>query len=295
MRVALVKCAVLPEPDPDEAPLLAALRARGADARTLDWDGGGAGDPSSFDVCVLRATWNSHLHPGRFLSWCAWAARESRLMNSAGLVGWNLDKGYLRELGLAGLPVVPTLWIDGSGCAGLVDELERRGWRDVVIKPRVGAASYMTRRFRGDRLSEAAAFASIAAGEHGAMAQPFVSSVESAGERSIVWIDGAVTHAVRKRPRFEDEEERVDGPLVPTEAERELVGRAIAALPERPTYARIDLFDAPEGSSGRASGAVGDGALWISELELIEPSLFFRQGPEACERLADAIVGAARA
>ena len=48
-------------------------------------------------------------------------------------------------------------------------------------------------------------------------------------------------------------------------------------------YARVDVFRAD------------DGALQLSEVELIEPSLFLRQSPSACERLVRGIVARAPA
>jgi hypothetical protein len=38
MKIALVACVELPEPDPDERPLLEALRGAGHEARTICWD-----------------------------------------------------------------------------------------------------------------------------------------------------------------------------------------------------------------------------------------------------------------
>lgn len=279
MRVALVNCAVLPEPDPDEAPLLDALRRRGVDASTLAWDDPSA-DSGAFDACVLRATWNSHLRPADFLAWCEHVSAASRLINPLGLVRWNIDKAYLRDLERAGVPIVPTIWADAPAKAGaLAAQLAERGWRDVVIKPRVGAGSYLTRRFTDVRTDDALQFLERAARQAGAMVQPLIRSVAAVGERSLIWIDGQITHAVRKRPRFDGQDESVEGPVEPTHAERSLAAAALATLAEQPTFARIDLFEAADGSP------------MLSELELIEPSLFFPQGPWACERLADAILG----
>jgi len=39
--------------------------------------------------------------------------------------------------------------------------------------------------------------------------QPYVPSVEGYGERALVWIDGELTHAVRKQPRLAGGDESV--------------------------------------------------------------------------------------
>jgi hypothetical protein len=92
-----------------------------------------------------------------------------------------------------------------------------------------------------------------------------------------VWIDGELTHAVRKSPRFEGDDESVSAAVGIDDAEAALARRALAAAPGPLVYARIDT----------ALGA--DGAPVVMELELIEPSLFFPQHPAAAVRFARAI------
>ena len=116
MRVALVRCRILPEPDPDEALLTAALRHRGVDAVAAAWDDP-AVDWDAFDACILRATWNYHERPGDFL---AWAERIGRLVNPLPVVRWNVHKRYLLELPV---PVVPTVFVDRGSDARLRDAM----------------------------------------------------------------------------------------------------------------------------------------------------------------------------
>lgn len=78
-----------------------------------------------------------------------------------------------------------------------------------------------------------------------------------------------------------------DEPYDFTPAERALCEQALRAaaahlgLREPPLYARVDwLRDAA-------------GALRLTELELVEPSLFFRHGPASADRLAELIVARA--
>ena len=80
MRVALVTCAVLPEPDPDEDLLLEALRAAGVEARMLAWDDP-RGDPAALDLCVLRSTWNYYRDATAFRAWIDRAAAATRVLN----------------------------------------------------------------------------------------------------------------------------------------------------------------------------------------------------------------------
>ena len=63
-----------------------------------------------------------------------------------------------------------------------------------------------------------------------------------------------------------------------------LADRALAAVPDGThlLYARVDLIPGP------------DGAPLLIELELAEPSLFLRHGPQAPTRLAESIVARLR-
>lgn len=266
MRVALVRCRRLPEPDPDEALLLAALRGRGIDASAPAWDDP-AVDWTAFDASVLRATWNYPERPREFLSW---AERVPRLYNPPPVVRWNLHKRYLRELPV---PVVPTVFLDRGADVRLRDAMG--DWRRAVVKPAISAGSYRTMRVDDPAAGEAHLSALLRDGD--AMVQPYVESVESYGERAIVWIDGAVTHAVRKSPRFTGDDERVSDALEPTAAERAVAEAAVASVPHPLLYARVDV--APD-ERGRPM---------VMEFELIEPSLFLAQSAGALERMAGAI------
>jgi hypothetical protein len=277
-RVALVTCLALPEPDPDETLTVSALRGAGIDASMAAWD-----DPgvvwSGFDLCVIRSTWNYHRDPERFVLWLDRAWAESFVANPAPVVRWNIHKRYLAELSEAGLPVVPTAFVAPDSTEPLAAILGQRGWADVVIKPCVSAGSARTRRFRDGTAPEAETFLRSITATGDAMVQPFVPSVEDGGERSIVWIGGEVTHAVVKRPRFDADDEQVSEAQPVTNAERELVQDCLDVAGDGLLYARLDLMRGD------------DGEPLISELELIEPSLFLLQS----ERAARAFVEAVRA
>lgn len=281
-RVALVTCKVLPEPDLDQDLLLEALRAAGAEAELLAWDDPEAEPPGHFDVCVLRSCWNYPQAPEAFLSWCEAAASESRLANPVPAVRWNLHKSYLRELDTAGVPVIATDWVAQGEDPDLGAILDRRGWDEVVVKPAISAASLHTRRFDRRTLAEGQRFLLELAAGRDVMVQRYVPSVETSGERALVWIAGEWTHAVRKAPRFAGEDEAVTEEAVPiAPAERELAEAALAVVREGVApdllYARADLVE-------------DGGAPRLSELELMEPSLFLLQDRRALARLVAGIV-----
>ncbi len=142
----------------------------------------------------------------------------------------------------------------------------------MVIKPAVGAGSLGTRVFEpGD--PDALAHLGTLTATGAALVQPYVRSVDGYGERSLVWIDGALSHAIRKSPRFAGDVERIDGPFPIADDERDLAEAALAPFRDL-LYGRVDLARDDAGQP------------MVMELELVEPSLFFARQPGSAERYA---------
>ena len=266
-RVALLRCDPLPEPDPDEIPLTQAFARQGARAESVPWRD--AGDLAGYDAVVVRATWDYHHAPDAFAELLGRAARASVLVNPLPVCLGNLHKRYLLSMPV---PVVPTVCVDrGEGC-----DVTALGWDEVVIKPAISCGSWNTRRL-GAADPEAQAFFDELIAERDVLVQPVMPEFDDPGERSLIWIDGEVTHGANKRPRFAGESESTTPHLDITAAERAFAQAAVDALPERPVFARVDVIETPEG-------------LMLSELEALEPSLFFRFAPEAADTLARAVL-----
>jgi glutathione synthase/RimK-type ligase-like ATP-grasp enzyme len=276
MRVDLATCQVLPEPDPDQELLRDALARAGVEARLHAWDAPAAPDPPA-DLCVVRSTWNYHLRRDEFLAWAEQTAARTPVLNPLPVLRWSTDKSYLGDLAARGVPVVPTLFLDRGAPADLAALMGEWGWRDVIIKPRVSAGSFATMRCTGPEVGEGARFLASQLRERDMMVQPYLPAVEGYGERALVWIDGELTHAVRKSPRFAGQDESVSAAVPIATDERAVAERALAGVGPGLLYGRVDLVrDA-------------SGAPLVMELELVEPSLFLRQHPPALHRLASAI------
>jgi glutathione synthase/RimK-type ligase-like ATP-grasp enzyme len=280
LDVAVATCVTLPEPDPDEPLLLDALSRAGLAARMLAWD-----DPearfSDARMVLLRSTWNYPWQAEAFLSW---AERQgARLVNAVSIVRYNIHKSYLADLQRAGIPAVPTVHVARGTEESLAALLASRDLRDVVVKPAVSAASYRTRRVSAAALgAEDEAFYRELVRDRDAMVQPYVRSVDDYGERAVVWIDGEVTHSVRKSPRLGGQDEHVSAALPVAGDEADIARAAVAHAAARaggvtPLYARIDVV--------RDEG----GRPMVSELEMMEPSLFFTQSPAALSRFVRAV------
>lgn len=292
MRIALANQVDATEFALDDEAYLAALRNAGVEVEQAAWD-----DPevdwSRFDGVQIRTTWNYHERPAEFRSWCERVAAQSRLFNEPALVAWNANKTYLREVEAAGIPIVPTHWIDPGEtvdiCAALANFETTKGF----LKPAIGANASGTLRFEIEADGRAPERCAAHLAEHGRdvvmMLQPYLASVEHSGELSLIYFDGALSHCVRKIPkagdyRVQDDHGASDRPETPTPAQLELAQRCLEFVNGLPfvseplLYARVDLM----------TGSAGDDQ--VGELELIEPSLFFRHDPAAAPRLATALL-----
>ena len=268
MKLRVATCQVLPEPDVDAAPLAVALAAAGFDAALVAWDDPAA-DWDAAIPTILRSTWNYPLALDRFLAWVDRAAAAAPLLNPPAVVRANVHKRYLLELAARGVPTVPTTLVErGETC-----ELPRER---LVIKPEVGAASLDAQVFAPGDPAAAAHLAALTA-RGAALVQPYLASIEAYGERSLVMIDGELSHAIRKTPRFSGEDERVTGPFAIADDERTVALAALAPYGDL-LYGRVDV----------ARDAAGQPL--VMELELVEPSLFFDWCPGSAERYARALL-----
>lgn len=288
-RLAIATCARLPELDVDDKPLREALATRGISYRCHAWD-----DPSApwdeADLVLLRSTWDYWDGPGRREAFVAWAERTAArvsLWNGPEVIRANTHKSYLRSLEAAGVPVIPTIWLaPGERAEGLARRIEARGWSEVVIKPAVSAGSAGAKRIDARKNpDEAEAHAGALAEKGEVMVQVYLGSIASEGELSVVFFGGEPSHAVRKVPRQGDfrSQPEFDSHIsaAPIDAEALAVARAAFAAVGQPLlYARVDLVRAD------------DGAQNLIELELTEPSLYFRWCEGAAARFVEVLASA---
>lgn len=306
-RIALATCAALPGLDPDDAPLLAAVTELGSRVEAVVWD-----DPTasweSYDLVVIRSTWDYAQRRPEFLEWARRVHKGARLANPLAVVRWNSDKHYLEALGAAGVPVVPTMWLEPERrlpARAVHTRFPARG--DFVVKPAVSAGSIDTGRYTAtDAYSRGLAIRHarrLLAANRTVMVQRYLRSVETEGERAHVFIAGEYSHSVLKGAMLDGPDVGLEGiyreeritPLATPPAEVEFAAGVIATaqrlltqdadgieVPAGPLlYARVDVVTDDEGAPA------------LMELELVEPSLFTATAPGATARFAEAIHRAA--
>lgn len=269
---------------PDDAVLADAVRRRGLAVRPVVWS-----SSSSFavgDVVLIRSPYDYVDRAAEFHSWLDDLDEGGvTVLNPTSLLRWNMHKGYLNDLAARGVAVVSTEMLAQGSNRSLGSVLADRGWSRAVVKPAIGASARETVSVVADdpaSLERGEAHVRRLVVREDVLVQPFVASIQTDGEVSVVVIGGEITHAVLKQPTAD--EWRVQSEFggaavgVPVTAEHErAVASVLAAVDGALTYARVDLVGI-------------DGELHLMELELIEPELFFRIAPEAADRLADRLV-----
>ncbi|MFY9345202.1 MAG: hypothetical protein WAT39_22120 [Planctomycetota bacterium] len=292
MLLGLATRSDLPGWEVDDRHLHRALAARGVAFEQPVWDDP-AVDWTRYRAVLVRTTWDYQDKLPAFLAWAERVAAATTLFNPVGVVRWNTHKHYLRDLAAAGVPLAPTRWLGRGSRVDVAATMAAAGWREGFVKPCVGATARETLRFPADErgFAQAQAHVDRLLPHEDLMLQPFLPAVLTRGEWSAIFVDGAITHCVRKIPvpgdyRVQDDFGARDELYEPTATERELaiaamsaVGRACPAASGEPLlYGRTDFLWTDAG------GCV------LTELELVEPSLFFRHRPEAATTLADALL-----
>jgi len=278
-RIAFVTYPGLPGLAEDDRLAIPAFASRGARVQAVCWDDPRA-DWSSFDLVLIRSAWDYTERPQEFLAWLRrMEAEEVPLWNPPGLAAWNADKRYLRELGMAGVPVVPTRWVEPGEGVTLPEIMRAAGWARAVVKPVVSANARDTWTATGSAADQRR-FDELA-GRRPVMVQPFLDEIAVEGEWSLVFFGGELSHAALKRPAAGDfrVQEAHGGTTRAARPDAATVAAAAAALDAVPfpwLYARVD-------------GVRIGGAFHVMELEMLEPSLFLAIDPEgAPARFADA-------
>src|SRR5690349_19662675 len=200
-RIAIVTCLAYDDFKVDDRLLRKALEARGGEVESVIWDDRRV-DWGDFDLCLIRSTWDYYYKHQQFLEWARRVEAQSSLWNPAELVAWNSEKTYLRELGEQGVPVIPTAWV-GPEEIDVEALLVERGWEEAVIKPIVDLGARNLRRVRAGAGEAGTALEEVLA-QSQAMVQPFLPSLETDGELSLIFVEGEFSHAVRKRPHPKD-------------------------------------------------------------------------------------------
>jgi glutathione synthase/RimK-type ligase-like ATP-grasp enzyme len=229
-------------------------------SRSVCWD--------DYELVVIRSPWDYQQDAEAFLQVLENIERSrATLLNPLSIVRWNIRKHYLRELEQQGISIVPTIWLESPQVSELHDAFEQLGCDELVGKPLVGANADHAHRLSRSSQEAALVEAAAAWAQTTALVQPFVPSIQSEGELSLIWFEGQFSHAVRKVPKAGDfrVQEEHGGNISrcdPPPDVLQLAADCHRVLAERLLYSRVDIVRLPNGRPA------------VMEMELIEPSLY---------------------
>ena len=265
----------------EDAFVVNALKAEGLNAIRLAWDDANF-DWNSTKCIIFRTTWDYFDRFSEFSVWLTKVSKQTTLINSEAIIRWNIDKHYLQDLQKNNVHIAETHFIE-KGTQTTLKQLHRSlQWNETVLKPCVSGAARHTYKLNAENLDAHETIFQELTSEEAMMLQPFQYNIIEKGEISLMVFNGQFTHAVLKKAKAGDFRVQDDfGGSVhdyqPTAQEIAFAENTVRACKELPLYARVDIFED------------NNGHIALSELELIEPELWFRKHPEASTILAKAV------
>ncbi|MBO0789580.1 MAG: hypothetical protein J2P36_01345 [Ktedonobacteraceae bacterium] len=276
--IAVATCARVPHLDDHDRLLLAALTEQGVHAQPLVWDDPTIDWRSISTATIIRSTWGYYHQHTAFLQWAQRVSQLHALWNPFQVLQWNTHKSYLRDLEHKGIPIVPTVWLPQGTTLHLSSLMGEHGWQKVVIKPTVSAGAYATILATEETVALGQAHLEQYLPNRDMLVQPFLSTVTSVYERSLIFIDGELTHAVKRVPALGLATGEEVALIEPQADEVALALNVLQVLTLPLLYARVDLIRDEEGT------------VRLMELELVEPDLWLGLVPHVVECFAHAII-----
>lgn len=260
-----------------------ALEARGLTVYRTNWDNPDY-DWRNTRFALFRTTWDYFNRFGEFSDWLNRVQQLTHLINPVELIRWNLDKHYLNDLQKNNILIPPTIFIESGEKSTLKEIVRQVNWKECILKPAVSGAARHTYRFKAGEAYHYEMIFSELIQKESMLLQEFQQPVLEKGEVTFMLFGGKYSHAVLKRAKPGDFRVQDDfGGTVhhyePSADEISFAERVVEVCNPIPVYARVDAIWG------------NDGRLCVSELELIEPELWFRFHPPAAQHFADALMG----
>ncbi len=258
-----------------------ALERKGLTVARTHWDNPDY-DWTKTKLAVFRTTWDYFDRYAEFSKWLDRVNKQTQLINPLSLIRWNIDKHYLRDLEQQGIRIPPTVFIEPGDQRRLAEIITPTGWRDCILKPAISGAARHTYRLNQKNISEHEEIFRQLIAHESMLLQEFQNPVLEKGEVAFMLFGGKYSHAVLKKAkpgdfRVQDDFGGTVHDYKPTNQEIKFAERVVAHCKPLPVYARVDVIWNNQDE------------LCVSELELIEPELWFRKHHAAAELFAEAL------
>lgn len=282
-RIALVTYASNKYPTTsydEDTELLYFLRNKGLDVHYEVWDNPGV-DWTTYDVAVLKSTWDYHEKYDRFLHWLDRLEKTNiQFLNPINTVRWNGDKRYLTEIMDSGLPAVPSQFFEQGSRPDISSLFTKLNTDKLIVKPCVSAGANNTLSLARSEAEQQRPYIHSLLADANYIVQPFMDEIHQ-GEWSLLFFNGKYSHSVLKVPKSGDfrVQHHLGGTTQQLKAPAHLVKQAskyVERFAQGTLYTRVDAVES-------------NGQLVLMELELIEPYLFSYADSNALENYYHAL------
>ena len=237
---------------------------------------------SSTKSAIFRSTWDYFDQFSNFRNWLDIVKDQCFLINPYEQINWNLDKHYLLDLQKKDLPIVESVFVSKKKELDLETISKSKNWKNIVVKPTISGAARHTYHLKKNEIKNFQNKWLSLTNDEDFMVQEFQKNILSSGEIAVMLFGGEYSHSVLKKAKKGDFRVQDDfGGSVeiinPSTEIIDLAEKTVKSLKTMPLYARVDII-LDNGNSPV-----------ISELELIEPELWFRFKEESAYKLAEIV------
>ena len=237
----------------------------------FDWD--------STHIALFRTTWDYFDQFPNFNKWLEKVKTKCTLINTYEQIRWNLDKHYLNDLKKWGVHIPKSEFIKRNSNISLEEISSNNNWNEIVIKPTISGAARHTYRLKNEEIKNFESKWENLISNEDFIIQEFQNNIIEKGEVAVMLFGGQYTHSVIKKAKSGDFRVQDDfgGSVENYQPSKEMIAlakKAIKQLKPTPAYARVDIIWDNQSK------------IAVSELELIEPELWFRFNESAADKLA---------
>lgn len=242
---------------------------------TINW--------KNYDIILIKSPWDYHEKISLFYAWLEnIKSLGLKMLNPIDIIKWNSNKRYLDDIFKAGLPVIPSIYLDKGTQIPTDSSLFRQlKTNKIVIKPCISAGANNTIIIEEASIVEQSDAINLLLSEDEYIVQPFIKEV-SEGEWSFIFFNGHYSHCALKVPKQGDfrVQHHHGGSILYPEPKPKYIQQAEKYVQE---FAKGTLY-------ARVDGILIDDTLFLMEIELIEPYLFLNSDIEKQDQYYQALI-----
>ncbi|MEQ1624698.1 MAG: hypothetical protein ABL870_08410 [Sediminibacterium sp.] len=266
----------------EDSELLFFLKDKGLQIDFVVWNDN-AINWKNYDVILIKSPWDYHENISLFYTWLEKIKSiGQRMLNPIDIIKWNSNKHYLDDIFKAGLPIIPSIYLDkGTQILSYNSLFKQLNTDKIVVKPCISASAKNTIILDEESIVQQSDAINLLLSEEEYIVQPFVKEI-SDGEWSFIFFNEQYSHCALKVPKQGDfrVQHHHGGSILYPEPKLKHIQQAEKYIQK---FARGTLY-------ARVDAVVINDTLFLMEIELIEPYLFLNSVKERQELYYQALV-----